>query len=148
MFFYSSSKLISCIPFPAKFSSRYKLMLPLIISHYYQNIKTGFKFFLCVCLKFLHHYFSFQIYTGRENGQEQGLAHRVVTDLLPPYQDTNIRVSMDNFYTGVPLLRELYNQGTCAAGTIRPNREHLPKDLLPKSSPLEKHNYRVAQQGS
>ena len=93
----------------------------------------------------MHHYFSFQIYTGRENGQEQGFAHRNVTDLLRPYRDTNIRVSMDNFYTGVPLLRELYNQGICAAGTIRPNRKHLPKDLLPKSSPLEKHNYRVAQ---
>ena len=49
LFFYSSSKLISCIPFPAKFSSRYKLMLPLIISLYYQSIKTGFKFFF-VCV--------------------------------------------------------------------------------------------------
>ncbi|KAK3727063.1 hypothetical protein RRG08_064528 [Elysia crispata] len=68
-------------------------------------------------------------------------------DLLAPYRQTNIRVSMDNFYTGVPLLRRLHSEGICAVGTIRTNRKHLPKELLPKIAPLAKHNYKVAQAG-
>ncbi|GFO39553.1 PiggyBac transposable element-derived protein 4 [Plakobranchus ocellatus] len=82
---------------------------------------------------------SFQIYSGKEADQEQGLAHRVVKDLLVPYHHTNIRVTMDNFYTSVPLLRDLPLSGICAAGTV------LPKDFLPKAVRLEKHQFHVAQ---
>ena len=66
------------------------------------------------------------MYTGREQGQELGLAHIVVKDLVAPYHHTNIRVYMDNFYTGVPVLRDLASLGIAACGTARPNRKHLP----------------------
>ena len=75
------------------------------------------------------------------------MAHRVVMDLLAPSRLTNIRVSLDNFYTGVPLLQQLHSEGICGVGTIRTNPKHLPKELLPKIAPLAKHNYKVAQAG-
>ncbi|GFO49478.1 PiggyBac transposable element-derived protein 4-like [Plakobranchus ocellatus] len=52
---------------------------------------------------------------------------------------------MDNFYTSVPLLRDLHHSGICAAGTVRSNRKCLPNDLLPKAVWLEKHQFHVAQ---
>ena len=88
---------------------------------------------------------SFQVYTGREQGQELGLAHRVVKDLVAPYHHTNIRVYMDNFYTSEPLLRDLASLGIAACGTVRLNRKHLPSELLPKKLKLEKHEFRTAQ---
>ena len=87
---------------------------------------------------------SFQVYTGREQGQDLGLAHRVVKDLAAPYHHTNIRVYMD-FYTGVPLLRDLASLGIAACGTVRPNRKLLPSELLPKRIRREKHEFRPAQ---
>ncbi|KAK3717925.1 hypothetical protein RRG08_009352 [Elysia crispata] len=48
---------------------------------------------------------NFQVYTRREAGQEQSLAHRVVKDLVAPLHHTGMHVYMDNFYTGVPLFR-------------------------------------------
>ena len=88
----------------------------------------------------------FQVYTGKEAGQEKGLTHRVVTELMEPFRNANIRVYMDNFYTSVPLYRELLMHRIYACGTVRSNRKELPTDLLPKAIKLNKHEYRVAQQ--
>ena len=87
-------------------------------------------------------FYSFQVYTGREAGQEQGLAHRVVKDLVEPFHHTGMRVYMGNFCTGVPLLRDLE-----VCGMVRSNRKFLPADLLPKKVQLQKHEYKTAQAG-
>ncbi|KAK3754185.1 hypothetical protein RRG08_028152 [Elysia crispata] len=80
--------------------------------------------------------------TRREAGQEQGLAHRVVKDLVEPFHHTGMRVYMGNFCTGVPLLRDLE-----VCGMVRSNRKFLPADLLPKKVQLQKHEYKTAQAG-
>ncbi|GFR84874.1 PiggyBac transposable element-derived protein 4-like [Elysia marginata] len=92
---------------------------------------------------------SFQVYTGIEAGQaaEHGLAHRVVKDLVAPYHGSGMRVFMDNFYTGVPLLRELAFLGIGACSMVQSNCKLLPPTLLPKRVQLEKHQYRTAQAG-
>ncbi|GFR71288.1 PiggyBac transposable element-derived protein 4 [Elysia marginata] len=82
----------------------------------------------------------------QEEDREQGLAHWVVLDLVAPYYKTNMRVTMDNFYTSVPLLRDLGQKEVLATGTIHSN--FLPKDLLPKTASLTKHKCRVAQAGN
>ena len=84
----------------------------------------------------------FQIYTGKEDNQEKGLSHRVVTDLMGHFQDKNIRLYMD---TSVDLLNELSIRGIYACGTICSNRKGLPVDLLPKNTNLQKHQFVVAQ---
>ena len=74
----------------------------------------------------------FQVYTGKEGVQEKGLSHRVITDLMKNMQDQNICVYMDNFYTGIKLLKELKIHGIYACGIVRANRKGLPAELLPK----------------
>ncbi|GFS20587.1 PiggyBac transposase Uribo1 [Elysia marginata] len=88
---------------------------------------------------------SFEVHTGKEADQDHGLAHRVVKDLLQPHHYTGLRVYMDNFYTGVPLLRDLTSVGICACGTVRSNSKFLPTELLPKRVQLEKHEQKSAQ---
>lgn len=88
----------------------------------------------------------FQIYTGKEDGQERGLPHRVVMDLVHHIEQKNNCVFMDNFYTGTELLSQLVVHGVYACGTIRANRKGLPQALLPKNARLQKHQYKIAQQ--
>ncbi|KAK3802292.1 hypothetical protein RRG08_066130 [Elysia crispata] len=73
--------------------------------------------------------------TRREAGQEQGLAHRVVKDLVEPFHHTG------NFRTGVPLLRDLE---VCVM--VRSNRKFLPADLLPKKSNCRSTSIRQPRQ--
>ena len=84
----------------------------------------------------------FQVYTGKENNtQEKGLPHRVVSELVSHLHYTNVRVYMDNYYTGVDLLTSLHARGIYACGTIRRNRKGLPA----LDTKLEKHEFQVAQ---
>ena len=73
------------------------------------------------------------------------MAHGVVKDLVVPFHHTGMRVYMDNFYTGVPLLRDLSALGVEACGTVRSNRNFMPADLLPKKVQLQKHQYAIRQ---
>ena len=56
---------------------------------------------------------SFQVYTGKEKQvRERGLGHRVVVDLVRPYAGRGYHVYFDNFFTSVPLVRELARHRT------------------------------------
>ena len=66
----------------------------------------------------------FQIYTGK-GVQEKRLSHRVVTDLMKNMQDQNICVYMDNFYTGMELLKELRIRSIYSYETVRANGKGL-----------------------
>ena len=88
----------------------------------------------------------FQVYTGREpGGQERGLTHRVVTDLVDHLYGQYTQVYFDNFYTSTDLLSYLKVRQMYACGTVRSNRKNLPTALLPKNVKLQKHEYKVAQ---
>ena len=88
----------------------------------------------------------FQVYTGRApGGQERGLTHRVVTDLVDHLYGQYTQVYFDNFYTSTDLLTYLHVRQVYACGTVRSNRKNLPTALLPKNVRLEKHQYKVAQ---
>ena len=66
----------------------------------------------------------YQIYTGKlDQGQEHGLAHRVVFDLAENYLDKGHRIYFDIFYSTVKLSQDLENRQTYACGTIRSDRE-------------------------
>jgi hypothetical protein len=60
-----------------------------------------------------------------------GAAAEVVTKLvnrLAPL--SNHVVSMDNYFTSVPLFEQLLARGFYAVGTMRTNRQHFPKELI------------------
>lgn len=79
----------------------------------------------------------FQVYTGKENVQEKGLTHRVVTDLLKDrYYHKNHHVYFDNFFTTIPLMNDLADNSTYSCGTIRSDRGKFPLSF--KDAKLER----------
>ena len=91
--------------------------------------KRGIKIWCasCSCCGYL---LKFQIYTSKETQGERGLAHRVVTDLvIPRFRNNNYVVYMDNFFTSIPLFKELSENNILACGTYQTNHIGLPADL-------------------
>lgn len=95
-------------------------------------IKRGSKIWALACSDYAYVY-DMQVYLGKQGNTEHGLAHRVVTDLcLLNLGPNNHVVYMDNFFTGIPLIRQLENAGIYSVGTIRSNRYQYPACLKDK----------------
>ena len=63
-----------------------------------------------------------QVYTGREREAdqgEQGLAARLVNDLVALYENKGYHLYVDNFYTSLALFESLYERQIYACGTLR-----------------------------
>ena len=80
-----------------------------------------------------HSYYmvDFNVYTGKDTTREVNvpLATKVVKDLVAPLHDKFHHVYFDNFFTSLPLLTELKDEGTYACGTVRTNRRGLPTSI-------------------
>lgn len=77
----------------------------------------------------------FQIYTGKTTVlPENNLGERVVLDLTRSLQGKGYFVYFDNFFTSLPLLRQLRAEKIYASGTIRKHRKGMPADFLPDKS--------------
>lgn len=63
---------------------------------------------------------------------DEGQGYKVVMRLLEGMHGKAYIVVMDNFFTSVKLLHDLYGLGTYATGTIRVGRKGLPRDLVSK----------------
>ena len=69
----------------------------------------------------------FQVYKGRKinvdgtRTSETRLGARVVTDLRRSLVGGHYHIYMDNYFTGIPLFKELLNDGLYACGTIKSN---------------------------
>jgi hypothetical protein len=82
--------------------------------------------------------YCFDIYCGKNleaevrveapSGQG-GAVYGVVMNLLRSLEDKGHCVVMDNFFTSVPLFRDLASKGIYAIGTIRSNRIGIPSHL-------------------
>lgn len=71
------------------------------------------------------------VYLGRQPGQQReiGQGARVVKDLTSPWRRSGRNVTVDNFFTSVPLAEDLLNDGLTYVGTIRSNKPHLPDEM-------------------
>ena len=70
-----------------------------------------------------------KLYTGKEGRDSgQGLAHRVVVDLLadPRPEGKGHLIYTDNFYSSPALFKELTKKGFGACGTVRRDRRGIP----------------------
>lgn len=78
-----------------------------------------------------HYVYNFQIYLGKENGvvdTNQGM--RVVLRLSEPLP-AGRNITFDNFFTSMPLAKELLKRNLTCIGTMRSNRKGIPKRMLP-----------------
>lgn len=73
------------------------------------------------------------------SGKGEGLQGRnVVKDLLADLGGKGHIVTMDNFFTSVPLFLDLQNRGIMAMGTLRANRKYVPCFLYAKEATKKK----------
>lgn len=92
--------------------------------------KYGVKLFkICEKNGYTH---DLQVYAGKNQVDGKGLALRVVMELIRPYLNVGRTVVTDNFYTSMPLARELLKNNTHLVGTLRTNRVKLPEVLKTK----------------
>jgi len=92
--------------------------------------KYGVKLFkICEKNGYTH---DLQVYAGKNQVDGKGLALRVVMELSRPYLNVGRTVVTDNFYTSMPLARELLKNNTHLVGTLRTNRVKLPEVLKTK----------------
>lgn len=74
----------------------------------------------------------FNVYIGkaaRTNVSEHGLGYDVVMKLMQPFLHQGYCLYIDNFYTSVALMKELFQQGVPATGTIVETRTGFPQNL-------------------
>ena len=72
------------------------------------------------------------IYIGKAAGRDisvHGWSYDVVVKLMQRYLNQGYHLSVDNFYSSVPLFKTLFTQGVPATGTIIETRRNFPAAL-------------------
>jgi hypothetical protein len=89
--------------------------------------KYGLKFWLCVDVD-SHYVFNAFPYLGRQpNEQRQTqIGAKVVLELLKPLYGFQRNVTIDNFFTSVPLAQTLQTKNLTLIGTLRKNKSEIP----------------------
>ena len=95
--------------------------------------KWGIKLLVC-CESTTGYIYNYQVYTGKAEHCEHGLAYRVVMDMVEGLVDEGRVVYVDNFDTSPILFRDLYNRGMYASGTVRANRKYYPSTKLDETA--------------
>ena len=79
------------------------------------------------------------VYTGKEDSVETALGSKVVKKLSQQLVGGNYHLYFDNYFTSIPLLEDLLEDGLYACGTIRRDRKGVPDAI--KNTKLGKfHN--------
>ena len=97
----------------------------------------------------------FDVYQGKNSlldvegvPADFGLGEKVVYSLTVDLKNKNHQVFFDNYFSSVPLLEYLQDNGIMACGTIRPDRKYLPKGLkADKDLQRGEYDHRISDQG-
>ncbi|XP_056880632.1 piggyBac transposable element-derived protein 4-like isoform X2 [Takifugu flavidus] len=73
------------------------------------------------------------VYTGRQPGEEikKKLGETVVQQLCSGIRGTGRNITMDNFFTSVPLAEKLLEKDLTIVGTLRQNKADIPPVMKP-----------------
>ncbi|CAF3588675.1 unnamed protein product [Rotaria sp. Silwood1] len=93
--------------------------------------KYGLKLWLCVDVD-SHYVFNASPYLGRQpmEKRQTQIGAKVVLELLKPLYGSSRNVTMDNFFTSVPLAKELQAKNLSLIGTLRKNKSEIPMEFL------------------
>lgn len=78
------------------------------------------------------------VYEGKQSIPGQALGETIVLSLCEKYLEKGRTVVTDNFYTSVPLAKQLVIKKTHLVGTLRKNRRYLPREVITKTIKKEK----------
>ena len=69
------------------------------------------------------------VYTGKQDSVETALGSKVVKKLTRQLVGGNYHLYFDNFFSSIPLLEDLLEDGLYACGTFRRDRKEVPDDI-------------------
>ena len=97
--------------------------------------KYGIKIFW-LCDASLPYVSNARIYVGRQPGSEpeKNLGHNVVADLTSPLQGSGRNVSMENYFTSVPLAKTMLQHNLTIVGTMRKCKREFPECMKASKS--------------
>ena len=90
---------------------------------------------------YLHEY---DVYLGKRQNSQYGLAYDVVTKLCHTLSGHNHHVYCDNYFTSIPLFKELLHMKIYASGTVRKNKKGLP-DTVKRKPKMVQGEYKEYQ---
>jgi hypothetical protein len=94
--------------------------------------KYGLKMWLC-CDAESRYVYNAHVYTGKASAEApraRNLGSNVVLDLTSPLVCEGRNITMDNFFTSLPLARELLKRRVSLVGTVRANRVDVPRAFV------------------
>ncbi|XP_060755461.1 piggyBac transposable element-derived protein 4-like [Neoarius graeffei] len=76
------------------------------------------------------------VYTGKQPGEktQKNLGEKVVQQLCSVIRQTGRNITMDNFFTSVPLAQSLLEKNLTLVGTLRQNKADIPPIMKPSDS--------------
>nr|XP_022906882.1 uncharacterized protein LOC111418576 [Onthophagus taurus] len=75
------------------------------------------------------------IYSGKTgNVREKNQGERVVKELAVPFRGSGRNITMDNYFTTLPLAKHLLSWKLTIVGTLRKNKPYIPKQMAPHKS--------------
>lgn len=76
------------------------------------------------------------VYTGKDPNQtrQMNVASTTVKTLTKTLRGTATNITMDNFFTSVPLFEELLKDKITAVGTLRQNKKEIPQEMKASKS--------------
>ena len=94
--------------------------------------KYGIKIWICADVKTCYVY-NCMPYLGRQPGElrQENVGAKTVCALLEPLYNSGRNVTVDNFFTSVPLANELLSKKITLVGTLRKNKTEIPVEFLP-----------------
>lgn len=85
--------------------------------------------------------YNFEIYVGAQPEgpfQKSNKVNDVVHRVLDPLYDLGCNVTMDNYFTNLPLAKELLQKKITIVGTMKANRPEIPKEFKASKSRTSK----------
>jgi len=74
-----------------------------------------------------------EIYPGKQPEGPYNLLnnpHPLIMRLMEPILDSGRNLTIDNFFTSVPLAKDLLNRKITLVGTLRTNKREIPPEML------------------
>lgn len=103
-----------------------------------------------VCCSSAGYPFHGEIYLGKppDGVRQTNIGENVVLSLMRPYLNAGRNVTMDNFFTTLPLARKLLSNRTTLVGTLRKNKRYIPLKLRPeRQDTIGKNKFAFREEG-
>ena len=115
--------------FPFRGNCRFRQYMPNKPSKY------GIKYW-CACDVKTSYLCNFDVYLGRNGARAVSLGQSVVENLTRPFLHSHRNITCDSYFTSIPLVVNLWNNGLIVIGTLRKNKPEIPR-----SRNLNPHNF-------